>query len=63
MAVSFLPYPTRLVAEGIRSESAERAAVIFYGLTLLVIAGLFNLLWATVAQHRAPLASPPSAIS
>src|SRR5262249_16780812 len=25
MAVSFLPYPTRLVAEAIRSESAERA--------------------------------------
>src|SRR5512133_820126 len=29
MAVSFLPYPTRLVAEAIRSESAERAAVVF----------------------------------
>ena len=52
MAVSFLPYPTRLVAEAIHSESAERAAVIFYGLTLLVIAALFNLLWGAVAQHR-----------
>jgi hypothetical protein len=32
MVVSFLPYATRLVAEAIRSEDAERAAVIFYGL-------------------------------
>jgi TMEM175 potassium channel family protein len=52
MAVSFLPYPTRLVAEAIRSESAERAAVIFYGLILLVIAALFNLLWGAVARDR-----------
>jgi uncharacterized membrane protein len=38
MAVSFLPYPTRLVAEAIRDESAERAAAIFYGVCLLAIA-------------------------
>jgi hypothetical protein len=29
MAVSFLPFPTRLVAEAIRDENAERAAAIF----------------------------------
>jgi uncharacterized membrane protein len=52
MAVSFLPYPTRLVAEAIRNDSAERAAVIFYGLNLLAISTLFGLLWATAAQDR-----------
>jgi uncharacterized membrane protein len=51
MAVAFLPFPTRLVAETIRDD-AERPAVIFYGLTLLVIAGLFSLLWGVVAQDR-----------
>jgi uncharacterized membrane protein len=50
MAVSFLPYPTRLVAEAISSDSAERAAVIFYGLNLLAISMLFNALWGTVAR-------------
>jgi uncharacterized membrane protein len=29
MAVSFLPFPTRLMAEAINNDSAERAAVIF----------------------------------
>ena len=38
MAVAFLPFPTRLVAEAIRNTDAERAAVIFYGASLLVIA-------------------------
>ena len=52
MAVSFLPYPTRLVAEAIRSSSAERAAVVFYGLLLLAIALLFGALWRAVASDR-----------
>jgi uncharacterized membrane protein len=52
MAVSFLPYPTRLVAEAIRDESAERAAAIFYGACLLAIALLFSALWAAVARDR-----------
>ena len=38
MAVAFLPFPTKLMAEAIdKSNSAESAAVIFYGATLLVI--------------------------
>ncbi|HEU6446032.1 MAG TPA: TMEM175 family protein [Gaiellaceae bacterium] len=52
MAVSFLPFPTSLVAEAIRDQSAERAAAIFYGLSLLAIAVLFSALWATVARDR-----------
>ena len=31
MAVSFLPFPTKLLAEAIHEPDAERAAVIFYG--------------------------------
>jgi uncharacterized membrane protein len=52
MAVSFLPYPTRLVAEAIRDESAERPAAIFYGVCLLAIALLFSALWAAVARDH-----------
>jgi len=50
MAVAFLPFPTRLVAEAIRSADAERAAVIFYGLWLLVISVVIGALWGTVAR-------------
>jgi TMEM175 potassium channel family protein len=44
MAVSFLPFPTKLVAEAIDSSGAERAAVLFYGATLLVIAVLISVI-------------------
>jgi uncharacterized membrane protein len=50
MAVSFLPFPTRLVAEAITSDNAERVAVISYGLNLLAISTLFSVLWGTVAR-------------
>ena len=52
MAVSFLPYPTRLVAEAIHNDSAERAAVMFYGLSLLAISLLYSALWTAVARDR-----------
>jgi len=51
MAVSFLPFPTRLMAEGIRATDAERAAVIFYGGTLLVISTLLAAMWRAVAAR------------
>ena len=52
MAVSFLPFPTKLLAEAIDSSDAERAAVIFYGGSLLVISLLFSALWGAVARDR-----------
>jgi len=55
MAVAFLPFPTRLMAEAIGNADAERAAVIFYGAWLLVIAGLFSVLWGAVASDRSLL--------
>ncbi len=55
MAISFLPFPTKLMAEAIRDPSAERAAVIFYGASLLVISLLFSALWGSVASDRSLL--------
>ena len=55
MAVAFLPFPTKLVAEAIRNASAERDAVIFYGTSLLVISLLFSALWGAVASDRSLL--------
>ena len=52
MAVSFLPFPTKLMAEAIHDTSAERAAVIFYGGSLLVISLLIGALWASIARDR-----------
>lgn len=42
MVVAFLPFPTRLVAEAIDAAAAERAAVLFYGATLLSISVLIT---------------------
>jgi uncharacterized membrane protein len=38
LLASFLPFPTKLVSEFVDDESAERVAVVFYGLTLLALA-------------------------
>ena len=51
MLVSFLPFPTQLLAEAINSDSSERAAVIFYGLVLLLVSALLSLLWRYIATH------------
>ena len=51
--VSFLPFPTKLVAEALTTTtSAERAAVIFYGVVLLSISGIVSVMWRYVAAHR-----------
>jgi uncharacterized membrane protein len=44
--VSFLPFPTRLVAENLEAnDGAERVAVVFFGLVLLAISVFLALLW------------------
>ena len=50
MAVSFLPFPTRLVAQAIASSSAERAAVLIYGASLLGISIVFGALSYAIAR-------------
>lgn len=52
MLVSFLPFPTKLVAETIDKTNAERAAVIFYGLALLAISIVSSAVWRHAATHR-----------
>jgi uncharacterized membrane protein len=51
MVVSFLPFPTKLMAEAIHDPDAERAAVIFYGLVLLAISVLLGAMWRTVSRR------------
>ena len=43
--VSFLPFPTKLLAESVDQEDAGRVATTIYGLTLLVTAVLLSALW------------------
>jgi uncharacterized membrane protein len=44
MCVAFIPYPTELVAEFVRSDDA-RAAALLYGVTLTATAICFNAIW------------------
>ncbi len=50
--LSFLPFPTRLVAEYLEDQDAERVAVVLYGIVLLLAAVSLNLLWRYAARHR-----------
>ena len=52
MVVAFLPFPTKLLAEAIHDRGAERAAVIFYGATLLVISVILGALWRAISRDR-----------
>jgi uncharacterized membrane protein len=52
MAVAFLPFPTRLMAEGLsESTAAERAAVIVYGAVALTIELLLVAMGRYAASH------------
>ena len=53
LAVSFLPFPTRLMAGALnKSSDDQRVAVVVYGLTLLVIRVLFAALAAYAQRER-----------
>jgi uncharacterized membrane protein len=45
LAVAFLPFPTRLMADYFGKSEPERVAVVFYGLVLLASAVLISALW------------------
>lgn len=51
MCVAFIPFPTRLVAEHIRNEGAQAAAII-YGINLTFTAVMFSTLWFYAALGR-----------
>jgi uncharacterized membrane protein len=59
LVVSFLPFPTRLVADYVKQVSAERVAVTFYGITLLLATTLLMVLWRYAV--RAHLVRPDTA--
>jgi uncharacterized membrane protein len=45
MMIAFVPFPTRVVAEFIRSDSDRRAAALLYGITMTITAILFFAVW------------------
>ena len=51
MMIAFIPFPTALLAQNIRSEGAE-AAALSYGVTLTLTAVLINVLWRYAAHGR-----------
>ncbi len=51
LVVAFIPFPTRLVAHYLQ-RSDERAAVYLYGVTLLLMAVGFNVLWTYARRNR-----------
>jgi len=51
LVVAFIPFPTRLVAHYL-GISGELDAVYAYGVTLLLMAVLFNVLWAYASRNR-----------
>ena len=51
LGVSFVPFPTAVVAKHI-GYPGERAAVIFYNATYLAIAIVFNLMWRYCNAHE-----------
>jgi TMEM175 potassium channel family protein len=51
MLIAFIPFPTALLAQLIRSEGAQ-AAALSYGVTLTLTAILFNAVWRYTAHGR-----------
>jgi uncharacterized membrane protein len=52
MAVSFLPFPTKLMAEALHAHDGEHAAVLFYGASLLVTTSLLAALGRYASRHE-----------
>lgn len=52
MVVSFLPFPTKLLAEYIKEDEAERVAATVYGLNLLLASLLVAVLWRYAVAER-----------
>jgi uncharacterized membrane protein len=50
--VSFLPFPTRLVAEYIGQDNAERVAVTFYGVILVLTTTMLLVLWRYAVRAK-----------
>jgi uncharacterized membrane protein len=51
MCIAFVPFPTRLVAEHVRTTGAESAALT-YGFTMVATAIMFSLTWLYASRGR-----------
>ena len=51
MCIAFVPFPTRLVAENIRGDNAEPAALA-YGFTMVATAIMFNITWFYASRGK-----------
>jgi len=61
LCISFVPFPTALVAEYVRERTHETTAAITFGATYTVIAVVFNALWFYVAYPGRLLSADVSA--
>ena len=52
LVVSFLPFPTRLLAEYTREAKAERVAATVYGITLLLAVTLVSVVWRYAVHEQ-----------
>jgi uncharacterized membrane protein len=52
LAVSFLPFPTRLLAEYIGESDAARVAASVYGINLLLASALVSAVWRYAVHAR-----------
>jgi len=52
LVVAFIPFPTGLVAHSLQTHTDERAAVYAYGVTLMLMAVVFNVLWTYARRNR-----------
>jgi uncharacterized membrane protein len=52
LVVSFVPFPTKLVAEYLGSREDEKVAATIFGVTLLAATSLLSLMWAQAVRHQ-----------
>jgi uncharacterized membrane protein len=52
LTVAFLPFPTKLVADDLRHNGSEEAAVLVYTATLLLMAALHQAWWQYARRRR-----------
>jgi uncharacterized membrane protein len=52
LSISFLPFPTAVLAQYMRSDEQRLAATLTYGVTLLVIGACFQMLWIYASRNR-----------
>lgn len=64
MTVSFLPFPTRLVAESFKEHAGKQSAVLAYAATFVLMAVVYNVWWRYASRGRRLIAEgvPDSAI-